>query len=160
MNEIIDGSQMLGASINGDTYSTIIDDTMGIQIAYHFLKPMAEWRSVDGSDKNVLSWRPEKESWQRHREWRESGFHIPEDVSLSEDALGVLTDVRGVSRDSGDQTFIEIYTPPLDAQDCRHLKQHLLVDHDVIATQGEGRDPLLVEDNESVETLKSFQLQW
>lgn len=159
-NTRIDASQLLGAEVNGDTYSCIIDDKRDIQETYTFLHPIAEYRSVDGEDENILSWRPKTDTYERHREWRENGFRVPEDLHLSDKALGVLTDVRGVSRESDDSTSIELYTPVLDEDDARRLKQSLLIDHDVIATHGIGRDPLLVKDEESVETLKSFQREW
>lgn len=157
MNEIVDASQLLGAEITGDTYSTVIDDTISIQIAYHFLGPMSEYRSVDGDEENILSWRPDKETWQRHREWRESGFRVPRDLSLSEDAIGVLIAVRGVTRDASDGEIIEIYLPPLTPTDARRIKHELLIEHDIKAVAGEGRAPLLIEDPESVEKAQSFQ---
>lgn len=157
---IVDTSQLFGPDLNGSTYSTRIENKHDMQVAYAFLKPISERRSVDGEDGDILSWNPKTETYQRQREWYENGFQVPEDVSLSEDAVGVLSTVRGVTRDSDENPSIELYLPPLDEGSIRHIKQELVTEHGIIATQGGGREPLLVADEDSVTTLQQYEHDW
>lgn len=146
--EQVDGAHLIGFELNGDTFTTSISDSITAQKTYHYLKPVAEYRSIDQPNADyILSWRPRPQVYPRIREWREDGFRVPEDVTISAPSLSLLAELNGVELDTGEGTVTEIATPPFDAESARRVKQELICQHDIITTSGEGTQPLRLDED-------------
>jgi len=151
--ERIDGAMLVGFNINKNTLSTRVDDSMGAQELYCYLEPVAEYRSIDEPDDDyILSWRPYSELYPRVREWREDGFIVPEDVSISEDTLSLLASVNASEYETDEGEIMEMSLPPMSKDGSSLVKQELICRHGIIAIGGYGIEPLRL-DEEATETI-------
>ena len=146
--ERIDGAMLLGFGAVGDTFVTVIEDDLTVQQAYHFLEPIAEYRSIDvPKDEQMLSWRAKDECKPRIRKWRSNTLDVPSDVRLSDETMQLLFKLNGAHGLTEDSHFIEVQTPPLDAEGAQRLREALR-EQDIDSTGGIGVDHIHIEEEE------------
>lgn len=149
--EVADTCALIGferSSMNGALF-TRIENNIAVQMAYHFIKPIAKMRSVDGEDNDILAFVPTPEvverleEWYRHSESDEwATLTPPLDVRICEEGLEILLRVNGWTEEGEDEVHHEIQTPPLN-QDGATLIAQEFGRHGLVVTNGVGRTPFV-----------------